>query len=508
MALNLIRNSKVFFTTNINSTTGVILPASTTAFSNSNTYELQVLDGFSFSQNTNNEQVTVSEAGTTPSRGQRSFNTSLAPVDFSFSTYVRPKLSTNVVCEESLLWNAMFGSDAQNTTLAFTGTLGTFTYAQASGELSIAVTSGTSTIAVGDKVLVSGLTTSATGTSKTNDERILNGPGTVKTVTGTSPSITAVVITMDNQVNTLATTPGALNNSTISTTNFKLYTSAWGAAPNQSIAAGHRSNTNQLQKFGMLFLVDNVLYAVDNCALNEATIDFGLDGIATIAWTGQATALRQFGTNVTLNNGAFVGGTTADVSTGGYAVKTTDANYITNKLSTCRLKTAKTLGGGTFAVTPYYLALTGGSITISNNITYITPAILGIVNQAITYYTGTRSITGTLNAYLNTGSLTGISQDSTSITKGTGELLKDLLAVAATETEPMFYIELAIGGTTNAVRVELQMPSVSIGIPAINTEQVVSTAITFTAAPSTGAYSSRSYDLTQTNELTVRYYST
>jgi hypothetical protein len=188
-------------------------------------------------------------------------------------------------------------------------------------------------------------------------------------------------------------------------------------------------------------------------------------------------------------------------------LKFIDANYITNKLSTCRLKTAKTLGGGTFAVTPYYLALTGGSITISNNITYITPAILGIVNQAITYYTGVRSVTGTLNAYLNTGALTGITQETVSITKGTGELLKDLLAVAATETEPMFYIELAIGGSSNAVRVELQMPSVSIGIPAINTEQVVSTAITFTAAPSTGAYNARTYDLEKTNELTVRYYS-
>ena len=507
MALNLIRNSKVFFTTNINTTTGVINPASTTAFASGNTFELQVLDGFSFSQNTNSEQVTVSEAGTTPARGQRSFNTSLAPVDFSFSTYVRPDFSTNVICEESLLWNALLGSDAKNATLALTGTFAAPSYTASSGELTINLTGGTSTIAVGDKVLVSGITSNATGTSKANDERVLNGPGTVKTVTGTTPSITAIVITMDNQANTQSTSPASVVGTTLSASGLKLYTSAWGESPGQSIAAAHRSNTNQLQKFGMLFLVDNVLYAVDNCALNEATIDFGLDGIATIAWTGQATALRQFGTGVTLNNGAFVGGTTADVSTGGYTTKFIDANYITNKLSTCRLKTAKPLGGGTFAVTPYYLALTGGSITISNNITYITPAILGIVNQAITYYTGTRSITGTLNAYLNTGALTGITQETVSITKGTGELLKDLLAVAATETEPMFYIELAIGGSSNAVRVELQMPSVSIGIPAINTEQVVSTAITFTAAPSTGAYSARTYDLEKTNELTVRYYS-
>jgi hypothetical protein len=506
MALNLIRNSKVFFTTNINTTTGIVNASSTTTYSSSNIFELQVLDGFSFSQNTNAEQVTVSEAGTTPARGQRSFNTSLAPVDFSFSTYIRPDFSTNVICEESLLWNALLGSDAQNTAIVFTG-MTAATYSATAGELTITMTSGTSPIVQGDKVLVAGITSSATGTNKANDERVVNGPGTIKTVTGATGSITQVVITMDNQANTLSTTPAVLSG-TLTTTGLKLYSSAWGASPGQSIAGAHRSNTNQLQKFGMLFLVDNVLYAVDNCALNEATIDFGLDGIATIAWTGQATALRQFATGVTASGGTFTGGAAADVgSAGAYATKNTDANYITNKLSTCRLKTARTLGGGTFAVTPYYLAITGGSITISNNITYITPAILGIVNQAITYYTGTRSVTGTLNAYLNTGALTGVTQEGVNVTKGTGELLKDLLAVAATETEPMFYLELAIGGTSNAVRVELQMPSVSIGVPAINTEQVVSTAITFTGAPSTGAYTARTYDLEKTNELTVRYYS-
>jgi hypothetical protein len=499
MALNLIRNSKVFFTTNVNATTGIINPASTTAFSSSNTYEIQALDGFSFSQNTNSEQVSVSEAGTTPVRGQRSFNTSLAPVDFSFSTYIRPRLDTDVKCEESLLWNALFGTNAQNTAVAISGVTGG-SYAQASGEVTLTGTGITSaTIAVGQKVLVTNITS-----TDSKDVRILNGPATVKTVTGTTPSITQIVLTMDNQVNTVNTTPAALSG-TATYTNVKLYSSAWGAGTNSSIAAAHASNTNQLQKFGMLFLVDSVLYAVDNCALNQATIDFGLDGIATVQWTGQATALRQFATSVTAGAGTFSGGSTADVgSSGGFQQKDTNANFITNKLSTCKLKTATALSGS-FAVTGYYLALTGGSITINNNISYITPAILGTVNQAVTYYTGARSISGTLNAYLNTGAISN-SLDGVSYTKGTGELLKDMLAAAATATEPMFYIELAIGGVSNAVRVELQMPSVSIGLPAVNTEQVVSTAINFTAGGSTGAYNARTYDLGQTNELTVRYY--
>jgi hypothetical protein len=198
---------------------------------------------------------------------------------------------------------------------------------------------------------------------------------------------------------------------------------------------------------------------------------------------------------------------------GNYNQKYTTAKYITNKLSTCRLKVAKKLvnsSGNTVSDigTAYFLPITGGSVTISNNISYITPAILGVVNSPVSYYTATRSVTGSLNAYLNTGTLVGAFVGSTSVADGTGKLLADLTAVSDVETEPMFYLELALGGPTATTRVELQIPSVSIGIPTINVEQVVSTAINFTAAASTGAYASRTYDLDKTNELTVRYFTT
>jgi hypothetical protein len=73
----------------------------------------------------------------------------------------------------------------------------------------------------------------------------------------------------------------------------------------------------------------------------------------------------------------------------------------------------------------------------------------------------------------------------------------------------MFNLELAIGGSANTLKVELQMPSVSLGVPTIDVQAVVSTAINFTAAASslTGTAANDSYDLTRTNDLTVRYYS-
>jgi hypothetical protein len=366
------------------------------------------------------------------------------------------------------------------------------TYVASSGELTIAGT-GMQTFAVGTKLLVNGITSNAAA-----DLRLVNGPATVKTSGATS-----LVLTMDNQSGAVSATPAATTG-TLSTTGLKLYTSAWGkaagASGGHSIAAAHRSNSNQLQKFGMIIAVDGVSYAIDNAALNEATIDFGLDGIATVQWTGQATALRQLTTHVTSTaSGVFATGVT-----GSFKAKDTQGNFITNKLSTCKLKTTNALGGGTNG-TGYYVALTGGSITISNNITYVTPAILGVVNEPITYFTGTRSVTGTLNCYLNTGSIS-TTLDGVTYTKGSGDLIADMLTAKTTETEPMFGIDLAIGGVANSVRVELQMPSVSLGVPAINTEQVVTTAINFTAGGSTGAYSDRVYDLSQTNELTLRYF--
>ena len=390
MALNLVRNSKVFFTTNVDANTGVV---AATGFTNTNTFELQVLDGFTFSQNTNNDTVTIMEGGAAPTRGQRSFNTSLAPVDFSMSTYVRPSYDDTaevVICEEQVLWNAIAG----------TGAVG------ASG-------------------------------------------------------------------------------------------AGWTAGKSYSSANFANSNAHQLQKFGLIFIVDQVAYAVDNCSLNQVTIDFGLDAIATAAWTGQGTALRQLGNGISASGGAFSGTGIA----GAYKAKDTNAGYITNKLSSITLSAVRDLknaAGSTVvtAGTSYDVALTGGSITINNNINYITPANLGIVNLPVTYYTGQRAISGTINAYLKTGAAV----------TGTGKLLADMLNAASVTIEPMFAMAISVGGGANSIKVVLDMPSVVLTIPTVDVQQVISTAINFTAQGSTGTGNSTVYDLGQTNDMSIKYY--
>lgn len=372
MALNLIRNARAFFTTNLNSDKQV----AASGFTTSNTFEIQVLDGLSFSQNTTVETVTLNEAGATPNRGQRGFNSALDPAEFTFSTYIRPKLSaTNVICEEQHLWNALAGT-------------------------------------------------------------------------------------------------GAIGNAG----------AAWTVG-DPSVLSFANSNAHQMQSFGMIFVMDGGAFVVDNCALDQASIDFGLDAIATVAWTGRGTKIRQI-QGATAGTGATV--TFGGGLTGSADGKDTTAKYIANKLSTMTL-TAGITGTGS----AYNIPITGGNITIANNITYLTPANLGVVNEPITYFTGTRSITGNTTCYLRTGG-----------TNDTGDLIDALVAVSTTDVSPAYEFDFAIGGAANATKVQILMPAAMLQLPTIATEQVVSTTINFTAMGS----ASTSYDLDAANEAEIKYY--
>ena len=56
-------------------------------------WEIPVLDGYSFSQTTNTSEITLAEMESTAGisrRGKRVFTDSLAPAEWSFSTYIRP----------------------------------------------------------------------------------------------------------------------------------------------------------------------------------------------------------------------------------------------------------------------------------------------------------------------------------------------------------------------------------------------------------------------------------
>ena len=423
---NLIRKARMFFSTNVSQDTGAL---KATGFTVANTREIQVLDGLSFSQATGSETVTISEAGDAPARGQRSFNTSLEPVELTFSTYIRPSYYENTAttgadsddyidAEEDVLWNAMFAG---------------------------AQTDGSDAIGGGNAAWV----------------RTAGNP--------TGPVLPTSILSMTN------------------------------------------SGKNQLQKFAVIIILDDLAYVINNCVVDQAVIDFGLDAIATIAWTVRGSTLKSYssteiacGTStatdtgrnnykyVTLSGTFFTGtGTTADHKAA--RAKNTAAAFLANKVSTVTLYSK--IKGATNSGTQYSLALTGGSLTLSNNVTYLTPANLGVVNQPVTYFTGTRAISGSINCYLKTGS-----------TNSAG-LLAQMLTDSATTTEPAFELKLAIGGSGNTNKVEVYLPATTLTIPAINTEQVISSTINFTGQGYSGSSGSEAFDFAN-NEATIQYFAT
>ena len=507
---NLVRNSRVFYTTNVNASTGVV---NASGFTKDNTQELQVLDGFTFGQASNADTITISEAGNTPVRGQRSFNTSLAQADFSFSTYLRPSKATAVQCEESVLWNSLLGSvafGASNAIAAtFTGSQGatptSVVYTPSSGStlgyLTFVTTAATITnLIAGETVMVTGHVLASRNTALKILTIQETTPGDPTTRTG----FTAQWVSSHSTVQAdLAETSSNWDDCIFTRTAWNAqYTNVNTAG---SVVATHTyaevtsamSNKNQLVKFGMIMVVDGITYVIDNCCMNQAVIDFGLDGIAMAAWTGMGTTLRQLSTQAvfTLPSNVATSLSVGTTITGGlassapaYVYKNTTADFITNKLSSVSLKAG--INGSGSATN---LALTGGSITINNNVTYVTPANLGVVNLPVGYYTGTRAISGSITAYLRTGAT------------NTAGLLSSLLAASATSAgiEPKYQLLLAIGGSAAPTRVEVELPMAFLQIPTIDAAAVMSTTINFTAEGS--ASDGTSIDIENTNELEIRY---
>ena len=129
------------------------------------------------------------------------------------------------------------------------------------------------------------------------------------------------------------------------------------------------------------FYRSDKVYKISDCVVNEVTIDFDLDGIATASWSGFGTLITDEASN-------------APARTVFEDISATD-NMIRNRLSRVKLVSSSDNNAGS-GIT-HDITLTGGSITISNNITYLTPETLGQVNTPLGHVTGTRTVSGNFN---------------------------------------------------------------------------------------------------------------
>ena len=402
-------------------------------------WEIPVLDGFSFSQATNSSEITLNEMESSAGvsrRGRRAFNDSLAPGEWSFSTYVRPFTAAGaaqgtgsadpaaeVQAVEEVLWALMAGADNYGSAAYDKG---------------------------GSAVL----------------------------------------------------TPGNSN---------------------MTVSFG-QSNVAQLSTFNLYFVLGNdnrTVMKLEGCVVGEASLDFDIDGIATIAWSGNAANVVDFtGSTITATSAPAFNATTADgttiavgdvfldsdnghklqivtvkpgsgnVTLGSYVNEaiTSTSNFIRNRLTVLTV-TPTTQDPDSDSVneleSSYSLTLTGGNVTISNNITFIVPEELGIVNVPIGHVTGTRNVSGSFTCYLT---------EDTGTTNASRDFFEDLRAITNVVTNS-FGLVFKIGGATGT-GLELNMATSHVEIPTHSIEDVISLETNFQALPST---------IDGTNEVALTY---
>ena len=496
-------------------------------------WSVPVLDGFSFSQATNASEITLNEmedASGRSRRGRKMFTDSLSAAEWSFSTYIRPfksagsKSNTNGVADstanhqhavEEALWVAMAGKNV------YVPGTGKWQHGSVGGAITSLVTTsggtdsdrtaGTYTVAV--PTAASGTSTGATvasgaGTNTGGTNAVLsiviNGSG-VAAITVTERGIgfdTGNTITVDSEL-----IGGGANDDNLVLT--VTSTSAVSDATDLDINF-FDSNRASLGTFNLYFVFSDrsegrLLYKLSNAVVNEAAIDFDIDGIATINWSGMAGQIKEVATGLgagqvtaaaTFPNPGAAGAlwidtddsdklyisTSATNAAGSWYANidegsTSTGNFIRNRLTNLTLapetafQAATTFdreGTGTADDnyrTSYSVAITGGNVTISNNISYLTPEELGKVNQPIEHVTGTRTVTGSLTCYL---------ASSDAATNKSKNLFQDLVSDINTVINK-FAITLQVGGTDSTKpRFEISMPTAHFEIPSHSIEDVIS----------------------------------
>ena len=283
-------------------------------------------------------------------------------------------------------------------------------------------------------------------------------------------------------------------------------------AQNGSQTTFAKSDVHELMKLSLYFALENTTYRLNDAQVNQAEIDFSIDGIASITWSGNATTIDQVSTAIEdpskyalINQveGEDSSATTDTYVEGYNYVDTTgpaDADYLRNKLSTLYLD-ADAQGGGSASNglddRTYDINITGGSLTIANNVTYVTPETISILDKPIGSFTGARMISGSLTMYLDTKS------------NGSNQLLTDLAGATDLVTN-VYDMRLFMGvtgtvasdgdamdsGDFSAPGVEFNMPRAQLSIPTIEVGDLISTTVEFAAHGS---------DLLTGDEITVKY---
>ena len=397
-------------------------------------YEIPVLDGFSFSQATNTSEVTLSEAAATDGyskRGRAMFTDSFAPAEWSFNTYMRPTKSGT--------GNAAASNEHAGNAQEFA----------VEGPLWAAM-------------------------SATSYDAAITGSGSGKVFASAASTYEPNVFDFSSSNKT-----------------------ALGVFDLFFVLGASKDATDGFFETG----VDGVtIYKLASCSVGSASIDFDIEGIAQVAWSGNGQTIEEathLNTGTSAANNAAGQSKAAETTKGliNEGVGDTD-NYIRNKLTdlTISYDTSETTGTDKGLLgdsdVSYSVTLTGGNITIENNLTYLTPETLGSVNLPLGHVMGTRSISGNFTCYLDDRA------------NGSLALFENLQESRGVITNA-FSLTFGIGGTTSTdKRIIATMPKCHLELPTHSLDDVISVETSFHSLPSDLSSSTAA---NATNEIKLEY---
>lgn len=386
MAINLSRNTRLFVST------------VETGFTNANTFEIPIQEGYTLSQSVASSDVTLNEAGDAPIRGSKRFNDSLDPVEWAFTTYITPYVGTSV--------------------------------------------NAGSKIFLPDMIMWHGLAVKK----------------------GSAMDFESA----SNRVHGTTT------------------------ATNVSFAD---NGAHVLAELFLFFKIDNSWYKVHKCQVNQAELSVDIDALGMVAWSGQGTRLELLTLTPTFFTGT-AGDYDSTTASPGYTAIPSSKKYVLNKLTTVTLE-SDVAPGGSGANDNYKIPVTSASLTINNNITYVTPSTLAEVDSPVASFTGSFEVSGTLSAYLRTSTgATGASGAEYSA----ADLMTHMLSTAnLSKSTNTTNIVISMGGTAvGDAKCVITIPTAHLSVPTMSVDEVVSTEIEFKGIPT-------SADLLSGTELSLAF---
>lgn len=232
------------------------------------------------------------------------------------------------------------------------------------------------------------------------------------------------------------------------------------SSPTQSTIDFANGNVAELPNLTIWFDQPNQSegnYRLDNAVVDSAIINFDINGIAQVEWSGRALSITEDNTPPTSTD------------------RTGLTNYIKNRPSTIALS---------MNAVNYTLALTGGSIRIDNQVQYYGRTKLGETTLPVGHYTGKRKVSGDLEFYMRSGTNESVDLFNT---------ININAATTAYESTYLASLTINVGGLTHNPRLTISIPQALLSLGRQDFKELITVNIPFVAKEEASNYLNITY---------------